>query len=594
MKLLSYKLKDAKDIESVIEDYKSKNTEYSAVLVSVSAIARPDEELSFLSANISSKLDKATVIGEIAYSPILPADTDDISYCIDFLTFNDTTFQLYTFDFNEISQNKALQIFLNQCEKHTALTGIEILGTLSNFDSFDFIKKLKALPEHVAIFGGGAMGLNENIQTRVFCRGKILTHGLLAVCFISDTLEIEIRRSMGWQSIGQDMLVTKTDKYNVVNQLDGKSAIGIYEKYLGISRSANLASEILEFPIIVRRHGHDIPRVATNYTKSGALEFGGDVRLNDKVKLSFGDPGTIFRETEKSCRDLVDFDAEAILLFSCISRRFFMRKNAIVELEAYKTVAPVEVHYSHGEICRIGNHIEVLNICSVAVGFRERIREIRDKKNLRFVHSDFTEHMSVVERMARFIAVITKEQTAMTRKLKEANAELEAANSKLAELAQKDSLTHLFNRTQTEQILKNAITEAQKGRRLLTVMMVDIDEFKFLNEKYGHKTGDDVLVNVAKIISSDIGSSDTAGRWGGEEFLIVMPDSFKEEGLNLAEGMQRKIEEISINGEKIKVTASFGIVQFKLSEDYQNCFKRLEEALKESKQKGKNIITAAD
>lgn len=438
------------------------------------------------------------------------------------------------------------------------------------------------------------MGLSENLQTRVFCRGKILSHGLLAVCFISDTLEIDIKHSMGWQSIGQDMVITKTDKYNVVKELDGKSAIGVYEKYLGISRSANFATEILEFPIIVRRHGHDIPRVAINYTKSGALVFGGDVRLNDKIKLSFGDPGAIFRETEKACRDLVDFDAEAILLFSCISRRFFMRKNASVEIEAYKTVAPVEIHYSHGEICRIGNHIEVLNICSVAVGFRERIREVRDRKNLRFVQSDFTEHMSVVERMARFIAVITKEQTAMNKKLKEINASLEEANSKLAELAKKDSLTHLFNRGQTEQIFRDAITEAQKGRRLLTVMMVDIDEFKALNDRHGHKTGDEVLVNVSNIISKEIGPSDTAGRWGGEEFLIIMPDSFKEEGLNLAENMRHKIENLSINGEKIKVSASFGVVQFKLSEDYTSCFKRLEEALRESKHKGKNVITAAD
>ena len=152
MDLMSYKLKDAKDIESVIEDFKNKNSDYSAVLVTISATARPDEELSFLSAHISSKLDKATVIGEIVYSPILPEDPTDFIYNIDFLTFSDTTFQLYTYDFNEISQNKALQLFLEQCENQTALAGIEILGTLSNFDSFEFIKKLSALPENVAIF----------------------------------------------------------------------------------------------------------------------------------------------------------------------------------------------------------------------------------------------------------------------------------------------------------------------------------------------------------------------------------------------------------------------------------------------------------
>jgi len=127
--------------------------------------------------------------------------------------------------------------------------------------------------------------------------------------------------------------------------------------------------------------------------------------------------------------------------------------------------------------------------------------------------------------------------------------------------AQQDGLTKLGNRALLDSFLKRSVEEAKVGGSSLSIVMVDLDHFKSVNDGYGHPMGDTVLIAAAAVLSSGIRPRDLAGRYGGEEFMLVLPDTDAEGARIVAERMRKRIEELSFDvrsGLALKVTASFG------------------------------------
>jgi two-component system cell cycle response regulator len=139
--------------------------------------------------------------------------------------------------------------------------------------------------------------------------------------------------------------------------------------------------------------------------------------------------------------------------------------------------------------------------------------------------------------------------------------ELEESKKALAELATTDALTQLKNRrlfyTQAEQNL----ADCRRNERDMSVLVLDIDHFKKVNDTYGHHTGDEVLIRVAKLLSRMVRAVDTVARFGGEEFAVLMPETNKLGAAVLGERIRSVIEKehIVVDGQTIAVTASLGI-----------------------------------
>jgi diguanylate cyclase (GGDEF)-like protein len=173
--------------------------------------------------------------------------------------------------------------------------------------------------------------------------------------------------------------------------------------------------------------------------------------------------------------------------------------------------------------------------------------------------------------------------------LKEANARLEA-------LATTDALTGLFNRRYFDTVLFAELRRTLRYRAPLSIVLLDIDRFKAVNDGYGHAVGDTVLCNVAGLITSRARSTDVAARYGGEEIVLVLPHTDARGAGELAERLRRAIADLShVAGESdLRVTASFGIATYLASAEQLNpeeLLRRADEALYEAKRSGRNRVS---
>jgi len=153
-----------------------------------------------------------------------------------------------------------------------------------------------------------------------------------------------------------------------------------------------------------------------------------------------------------------------------------------------------------------------------------------------------------------------------------------------------DSLTKIFNRRAYNNIVELEIARSLRYNRALSLILFDIDYFKNINDKYGHKAGDDVLISLVKVVIETIRKTDSVFRVGGEEFVIISPESKAEDVFILSEKVRKKIEN-HLFVLDIKVTISLGIAEFHLDMKRDELYHQADQALYLSKNRGRNCST---
>ena len=167
-----------------------------------------------------------------------------------------------------------------------------------------------------------------------------------------------------------------------------------------------------------------------------------------------------------------------------------------------------------------------------------------------------------------------------------------AETKRIYEDSIRDHLTNLFNRKKFDEILLEEISYSKSKNTPLSMILLDIDNFKNINDNYGHDVGDEVLIIFSSIIKKHIRGSDIVARWGGEEFVILMPKSTKKNSFIKSEQIRLDIQNYTF--EKIgQITCSFGISQMKKDDDSSSIFNRADKALYLSKKNGKNMVTVS-
>lgn len=152
-----------------------------------------------------------------------------------------------------------------------------------------------------------------------------------------------------------------------------------------------------------------------------------------------------------------------------------------------------------------------------------------------------------------------------------------------------DHLTSLPNRRYLDEILKREIELAKRYGTIFSIFIIDIDHFKKINDTHGHIFGDNILKELSKIFTNHLRNTDNIGRYGGEEFLVVLPYTELEGAIITAENFRKEIESYRFEKD-CKITASFGIAEFKNDDDYESIMKRADKALYEAKSRGRNRI----
>jgi diguanylate cyclase (GGDEF)-like protein/PAS domain S-box-containing protein len=166
-------------------------------------------------------------------------------------------------------------------------------------------------------------------------------------------------------------------------------------------------------------------------------------------------------------------------------------------------------------------------------------------------------------------------------------------DKKLAQnLAITDNLTKLYNRTHLESVLKQQMAQSNRYNKYMCVVLLDIDLFKNINDNYGHQVGDIVLKEISSILQNNIRKTDTLGRWGGEEFLIITPNINAEQCYLLCEKLRVAVEAYVFENQN-SVTISIGIAEFILNENSDSFIERADKAMYSSKENGRNQINIA-
>ncbi|WP_100635647.1 transporter substrate-binding domain-containing diguanylate cyclase [Marinomonas sp. ef1] len=173
--------------------------------------------------------------------------------------------------------------------------------------------------------------------------------------------------------------------------------------------------------------------------------------------------------------------------------------------------------------------------------------------------------------------------------LKQAQKDIEEKNKELNRLALTDNLTTLFNRRKLEELIQAEIDKGYHVDNSFCLSILDIDHFKEVNDKYGHQRGDSVLVEIASVLKDSLRITDYVGRYGGEEFIIIFPESSIEDVKLIIEGVRLKIAQYDFEGIEHK-TASFGLTAFKAGDTIETVVKRADNALYEAKESGRNRV----
>jgi len=165
--------------------------------------------------------------------------------------------------------------------------------------------------------------------------------------------------------------------------------------------------------------------------------------------------------------------------------------------------------------------------------------------------------------------------------------ELEKRNQELQEMALRDRMTGFYNHNHTFEILSQECSRARRHDYPLSIVMLDVDHFKRINDSYGHLVGDQVLIKSSEIIKSCVRNVDIVGRYGGEEFLIILPQTPLMGAVDVAERIRREFYRHEFGIPNLRVTLSLGVAQYD-EEEPERFVDRADQELYRSKQNGRN------
>ena len=204
---------------------------------------------------------------------------------------------------------------------------------------------------------------------------------------------------------------------------------------------------------------------------------------------------------------------------------------------------------------------------------------------------------NMVDKLRKQVKLFQVESEFSKKLARNKQVEMEAVLAQAEEVAHVDPLTFLPNRRTIIKDLQSEVMRAERYRSLFSISVVDIDNFKAINDTYGHPAGDEVLREVALQLRDSIRHPDVVGRYGGEEFIILLPNSDKTSAAEQAARLCRQIRSRVIRSKEhdLHVTLSIGIAQFRVGEDsWHSLLKRADNAMYDAKNNGRDRSVVAE
>ncbi len=578
MKHLSYKINDIDTLSRILKQDidPSLGSESASILVQV--FSHEDNEHWFLNISkvIQSQFHQAIIVGGNTPASIAHGETVTDETVVGITFFKTSSLQLLTQTCEGMSDFEAgVEISKGIQSVEERIAGLLVMTTPISLDAIQLLSGLKTSHQNYPVFGCGVGDINTQ-HSILLCHDKIINEGVAVVAFCGTDLNMDVNNYLGWLPLSQEMKVTAVDGLTVT-EINHEPAYNIYSKYLDIEADDQFFLNAVEFPLLIKRNSQLIARVPNQVLPDGGLLFSADIFEGEVVQIGYGDHRTIIDNAQYIQNDFTRDPPEAIYLYSCLCRWFLMGQDVVYETLPYEKIAPAFGLYTAGEIHGSNNRIEYLNAAMVVVGLNENKGNTQKvlPKNLDKHVEEVKPHKRLVARLTHFIGTVSKE-------LREANRELEI-------LAVTDKLTGLYNRAKIDKDLVHELSMAERYEHVFSVVLIDIDHFKSINDSFGHLVGDTVLKELAILMEQHTRETDIKGRWGGEEFILILPSTNIEKAINAAEILRNSIAEYEFKTVG-SVTASFGVSAYRANDDSDAVVNRADHALYEAKRHGRNRV----
>lgn len=524
-------------------------------------------------------------IGSTTSGEIYEGVTTENEIIISILNFEHTTTQ-YFYAKEESDFQTGVCLANTLFKENTKAMILFIDGLDSNGN--DIIDGISSVNSNIPIAGGLAGDNGDFKETFVFDKNNIYKKGVVAVALNSDKLNVFTDYQLNWQPIGHTMTVTKAKK-NHLYELNHTPASEVYKKYLGEKIGNNLPFSATEFPLLKLHDESDfqVCRTFINKFDDGSLITIGNLEEGDKVRFAFGNVDLILNNTKKNILEYENFEPEVIYTYSCTARKAFLQSQIDIELNPLNTIAPTYGFFTYGEVFHKNNKNSLLNVSLTILAFSEKANKLNTKSKKKIIDEKLEKNI-----ISNKHYLVLDALTNLSNKVIE---ELEEVHKKLKEEANKDYLTNLYNKRYFDEVSHNLIEIAKRQNSPISVIMIDIDFFKNINDTYGHIVGDEVIKNIASLLIKNTRKSDIVSRFGGEEFAILLPNTNKKDAKEIAEKLRNIIEEHIIileNTKEIKLTISLGVCQMNLKcdENISKVIDNADIALYQAKKQGRNKV----
>jgi len=552
----------------------------SSVVFSIYAENTDREQIELACEIIESEMPDALYLGCSTNGTITEGRLSDSPFVVvcTICEYPSTQAHLLQYPLTKESALETIESLKKELEKRPWVKAVELLATIRGMSMTPFCEACTEINPNIQIFGGGAFNIDlNNDNACVFSKAKGYSEkGVVFLLCGGNDLSVQTTHITGWKPLGREFHVTRA-KGSILQELDGKPAYDAYYKYLNIPNNEHFFYNTLEFPFFYKHHGINILRAPIASNADGSLTMTSNIEEDVYARIAYGDPWTILNCIEEGGLEIAKFQPEILKVFSCAARRTFWGNDEISkETGPFQGIAPTSGFYTSGEFLRTDKELIQHNVTLVIAAMREG--PLDEGFQFKMTSENFSGKVSMINRLATFIDAAT--------------AELAEANQKLAKMAIEDSLTHLYNRAETQRRIVKALDEFNSAGNKASLIMMDIDNFKMVNDTYGHKEGDNVILGLTKSIREVVEKyvpEASCGRWGGEEFMVVLPGIECERAAEIANEIRTTFASIMFPMARRK-TISIGVVEALRGESADMVSVRVDSALYEAKNNGKNQV----
>ena len=585
MKQIPYLCNDEIDFREKIESFKeslAEMPEYSCILATIYVDSYFQEITPRLVDRLKRLLPDVKIVGGTVSANITAGVINLFGISLTFSVFFKSTVDVIAIpwkDGESARLGKDLLWYIRQLYQPVA---VQMISSGYNLDLVPFLRELSNIPEDIAVFGGVVDDGTVSGPGFVFTAEEFIPRGMAVVIYKGRSLFVHMCSSSGWQPLGRKMKITAlADNQTTIADLDnGTTVRDVYEKYLGVNWNESFLDEAVVFPVCINRNGTILNRMPRALRPDGSANYGADFQIGEVIQLCYGNPTVVIQGTYGIQYDMVRFQPEGIFAVSCWARRVLLNKDVNQELEVCRSCAPSTGIYALGEYVRDQKgRIHLNNMYLSIVGMREG-GTVNLPNDMSYLHQKVrfqNKGNSVLSHMLHFVQAVSEE--------------LEDYNRQLRHIADTDKLTGMYNRGALDRLLEEEIRRSSEKMEPLSLMVLDVDNFKTINDNFGHLIGDASLVCVANIIQESVLEIDFPGRWGGDEFMVIMRDADSEAAMKIGERIRRNVEAFSMENGMLRMSISGGIATLHGLDDKDSLFKRADDALYRAKYKfGKNNV----